>query len=101
MPPDGHQAAKLLSIADSLNPELHQSTKHPVQSIIVELREPKEGLSPAVDRLVQKEDNRPMDRLLAEEDEVIVDLRGRECRSIHGLIQRATERRGKAVLIFR
>jgi hypothetical protein len=79
MPLDDPQDAELLSIASSLIPELHQSTKYPVKSILVERDKSESAIHRLLDSLSQKDDGRPMDRLLAEGDELIFDFKGRQC----------------------
>jgi hypothetical protein len=79
IPLDDPHDAKLLSIASSLSPELHQSTKYPVESILVKRDESESAIHRPLDSLSQKDDGRPMDRLLAEGNELILDFKGRQC----------------------
>jgi hypothetical protein len=78
MPLDDPQDAELLSIASSLIPELHQSTKHPAKSILVERDESESAIHRQLDSLSQKDDGEPMDRLLAEGDELTLGFIGRQ-----------------------
>jgi hypothetical protein len=72
MSPYDHQVLTLLDTATSLIPELTKSTKDPIRTVLVEKDDSR------VLGWREREDERPMDRLLTDGEEMIVDFGGRE-----------------------